>query len=154
VYGIPDGAGGWSETSPEAHDSYFASAVKKSGNKLNRVIQLLKWWKFAREQPIPIQSFHLDLLLASSDVCVGAKPYTHCLYEAFKLLADRQCRGLRDPIGIAGVVNAAGTEAQLEKVNNAVAYALNHSTAALAATAVNDFQEANRQWSLVFNNNF
>lgn len=154
VYVIPDGYGGWLETSPDAHNSYFAKAVEKSGGKLAKLIQLLKWWKFARQQPIPIQSFHLDLLMASSNVCVGVKPYTHCLYEAFKLLSDRECRGLRDPIGVAGVVYAASTDAQWEKINNAVGYALDHSRAALAATAVKDFPEANRQWDLVFNGNF
>lgn len=154
IYVIPDGEGDWLETSPEAHNSYFSKSEEKSGGKLKKLIQLLKWWKFAREQPIPIQSFHLDLLLASSNICVGVKPYTYCLYEAFKLLADRECRGLRDPVGIAGVVYTTGTEAQRNKVNDAVSYALDHSRAALAAAAVKDFVEANRQWDLVFNGNY
>lgn len=154
IFIIPDGEGGWLETSPEAHDSYFAKSEEKSGGKLKRLIQLIKWWKFAREQPIPIQSFYLDLLLASSDICVGVKPYTYCLYEAFKLLADRDCRGLRDPVGIAGVVNATKTEAQRGRVNDAVSYALDHSRAAIAAAAVKDLIEANRQWGLVFNGNY
>lgn len=154
IYDIPDGSGGWIETSPEAHNNYFTKSNDRSNGKLKKVIQLLKWWKYAREQSIPIQSFHLDLLLASNEICVGVKPYTQCLYEAFKLLADRECRGLRDPVGVAGVVYAAATDAQRVKINNSVNYALDHSKSAILAAKKNDFEEANRQWSLVFNGNF
>jgi hypothetical protein len=154
VYMIPDGSGSWLETSPEAHTNFFATADKRSSGKLKKVIQLLKWWKFSREQPIPIQSFHLDLLLANSGLCIGVKSYTHCLYDAFKLLADRECRGLHDPLGISGTVYAAQTEPQREIIIDAVQYALAHSRDAVVAEASNDFSEANRQWSIVFNGEY
>lgn len=154
IYMIPDSDGGWLETSPEAHNSYFDSAVARSGGKLRKLIQILKWWKCSREQPIPIQSFHLDLLFASSGLCVGVKSYTHCLYEAFKLLVERKCRGLRDPLGIAGIVYAAQTEAQCENNDNALRYALIHARAAIVAESSKDYTEANRQWSIVFNGEY
>lgn len=154
VYIIPDGSNEWLETSPEAHNRYFAAAVERSGGKLRKLIQLLKWWKYSREQPIPIQSSHLDLLLASSGLCVGVKTYTHCLYEAFKLLAERECRGFRDPLGVSGVVYAAQTNAQWEIVKKAVGYALGHSRAAIVAESSKDYTEANRQWSIVFNGEY
>jgi predicted nucleotidyltransferase len=154
VYQIPDGLGEWFETSPELHDRYFANANQRSGGKLRRVVQLLKWWKFSRAQPVPIRSFHMDILLASSDVCVGVKPYTHCLYQAFDLLAKRECRGLRDPLGTSGVIYAASTQTQWENINNAVAYALDHASAAVAAEAVRNLEEANRQWGIVFNGEY
>ena len=154
AYFIPDGQGNWMETSPEAHDRFFAAADERSGGKLKKVVQLLKWWKFSRAQEFPIQSFHVDMLMASSDVCVGVKPYTHCLYQAFKLLADRECRGLQDPVGIAGVIYAAQTDPQWEAIRTAVGYALDHAREAVAAEAVRDFEEANRQWSIVFNGDY
>lgn len=154
VYAIPDGNGEWLETSPEAHSRFFALADQRSGGKLRKLIQLLKWWKFSRAQPIPIRPFHLDLLLADSDICVGVKPYTYCLYEAFKLLVSRECRGFRDPLGIAGTVDAAQTEAQWEVINDAADFALEHSRAALIAERSKDFEEANRQWSIVFNDEY
>lgn len=154
VYIIPDGNGEWLEASPETHNRYFAAALERSGGKLRKLIQLLKWWKYSREQPIPIQSFHLDLLFASSGLCVGVKPYTHCLYEAFKLLAERECRGFRDPLGISGVVYAAQTDAQGELINKAVHLALVHSRAAIVAESAKDYSEANRQWSIVFNGEY
>lgn len=154
LYMIPDGNGEWLETSPEAHNHYFATAVKKSGGKLRKLIQLIKWWKYSREQPIPIQSFHLDLLFASSGLCIGIRPYTHCLYEAFKLLMERECRGFRDPLGISGVVYAAQTDAQWEVITKAAQYALAHARAAIVAEFSKDYVEANRQWSIVFNGEY
>lgn len=151
VYLIPDGVGGWLETGPQVHDRYFAIANERSAGKLKKLAQLMKWWKFSRAAPIPIQTFHLDMLLAASEIAVGVKSYTHCLYQAFKLLADRECRGLRDPCQIAGTIFAAKTDAQWESVNAAVSYAFAHSSAAVAAEAVKDFPEANRQWDIVFN---
>jgi hypothetical protein len=94
------------------------------------------------------------MLLADSGICVGAKAYTHCLYSAFRLLASRECRPLRDPIGMAGMIPATKTDAQTDNLRDAVSYATQHATAAIAAEAVGDVQEANRQWDIVFNGTF
>lgn len=154
IFAIPDGYGGWLETSPEAHNRYFSAADERSGGKLKRVVQLLKWWKCSRAQPISIQTFHIDLLMATSEICVGIKPYTHCLYQAFQLLNERECRGFRDPLGIAGVIYAAKTDPQWNAMCAAVAAALDRSRAAVAAEAIKDFEEANRQWDILFNGQF
>ncbi len=154
VYLIPNGSGDWMETSPAVHDRYFKIADERGGGKVRKLSQLLKWWKFSRVQPIPISSFHIDMLLASSDICVGVKPYAHCLYQAFKLLSDRGCRGLQDPCGIAGTIHAVETETQLSILSDAIGYALAHSSAAVAAEAVKNNAEANRQWDIVFNGQY
>jgi len=154
IYSIPDGIGGWMETSPEAHDRLFLNANERSSGKLRKVAQLMKWWKFSRAQTLPIQSFYIDMLLAKSDICIGIKPYTHCLYQSFKLLNDRECRGLQDPLGIAGVIYVAQTNPQWEAICKAVSYGLEHARAAIASEAVRDFEEANRQWNIVFNGEY
>lgn len=151
IYVIPDGFGGWRQTSPETHDRYFEQANIRSGGKLRKVAQLLKWWKHSREQPYPIASFHTDLVLAASGVCAGAKPYTHCLYHAFRLLRARECRALLDPCGIAGSVYACDTDAQRTRVIAAVDYARLRCAAAIAAETTQNVREANVQWSLLFN---
>ena len=151
VYLIPDGRGGWMETSPAAHDRYFDLADVRSKGKLRKLSQLIKWWKFSRAEPIPIMTFHVDMLMAANDLCAGVKPYTVCLYQAFKLLADRECRGLHDPCKVAGTIYAAQTDPQWRNVCDAVNYALEHATAAVAAEAAKNFREANRQWEIVFN---
>jgi predicted nucleotidyltransferase len=151
VFEIPDGFGGWRLTSPEMHDRYFSDADERSGGKLRRVAQLLKWWKHSRSEPVALSSFYTDLLLASSKVCDGIKSYTQCLRDAFALLRARDCRGLQDPCGIAGVVYASGTDGQRQALRNAIEYAWEHACYALSAEARGDFAEANRQWGIVFN---
>jgi hypothetical protein len=154
VYGIADGDGGWFETSPEAHQRFFTAADLRSAGKLRGVAQLLRWWKYARSSPLPISSFHADMLFAESGICQGAKSYGNCLYSAFRELSSRECRPLRDPVGIAGLIPATRTKAQLDILIAAVDHALRHSQAALAAESVSDHPEANRQWNIVFNGTF
>lgn len=154
IYFIPDGLGGWLETSPEAHNSFINKENRKSGEKLKRIGQLIRFWKHSRINSIPISSFYIDLLLASSGICVGAKSYPQIMYEYFKLMSERECRGLRDPLGIAGVVYSVRTETQGNTLLSSVENSLEHSRKALIAESNKDFQEANFQWNIVFNYNF
>lgn len=153
VFAIPNGYDGWIETSPDSHNRYIRVANLRAGSKLTKVTQLIKWWKNSRQTAIPISSFHIEMVLASSGTCTGVKSYTQCLYEAFKLFVDRECRGLTDPLGISGVIYAAKTEPQWEIINDAVSYAFEHAKAAFLAEMRRDFEEATRQWSIVFNGN-
>lgn len=154
VYDIPDGDGGWLETSPENHTQRFQLADQRSGGKLKRVCQLLRWWKYSRTTPIPLQSFHADVLLAESDTCVGAKTYPQCLYFAFKLLSRRKCAAIRDPAGISGNIAAAKTSRQRDALLDAVEYALQHAESALVCESAGKLRQANEQWDLVFNGGF
>lgn len=154
VYLIPDGEGGWFETSPQVHDLYFAAAQLASCNKLRKVSQLIKAWKHARAVSLPIRSFYTDMVLAASGVCVGAKAYGQCLHDFFAALSRGACGYLQDPCGIAGQIVATDTETQWQSLVTAVEYAYSHAAAALSAQACNDVQEANRQWNLVFNGGF
>lgn len=155
VYLIPDGDGAWLRTSPATHDRLFEMEQERSGNKLRRISQLLKWWKHARETPLPIRSFYIDLLLCShgGGGTVG-KTYGACLKDFFEHLVVTECRPILDPCGIAGRIAANDTHAQHETLNRAAAYAHQHAHAAMAAEQRRDFGEANRQWSLVFNGAF
>jgi hypothetical protein len=154
VYLIPGGNGDWLETSPEAHNRFFQIANARSGQKLKGLCKLLRWWKYSRAQPIPLLTFHTDMLLAAHDVCVGAKPYTACLYSAFSLLARRECRAFKDPVGIAGMIPAAKTEAKRQAFDNAVEYSLQHATSALELESRGRITEANDQWNIVFNGRY
>jgi len=154
VYLIPRGDGGWMETAPEAHQRYLVEKNKQSVGKLQKTIKLLKHWRASRSTNIPISSIHLELLLASENICVGAKSYANCLAEAFMLLQSRECRGLRDPVGVAGVLYAVQTQAQYDQLLSAVDYAADHAERAMYAQSRNDWKEALRQWNIVFNGDF
>lgn len=153
VYWIPDGLGGWLETAPQAHGNYLKQANIASGGKLRKTVQLLKHWKVSRSS-IALSSIHLELLLASHNVCVGMKGYARCLYDAFTLLQKRECRGLQDPVGMAGVLYACQSKAQWAKLLDAVNYAKDHSGRAVIAEVNGDMREACRQWGIVFNGVF
>jgi hypothetical protein len=76
------------------------------------------------------------------------------LYQALKILNDRECRSLQDPLGLSGYIHATQTSAQLETVKDAVKNSFARASKAVAAEAVRDFEEANRQWSIVFNGEY
>tara|TARA_R100000656_G_scaffold4035_1_gene5825 strand:- start:373 stop:1263 length:891 start_codon:yes stop_codon:yes gene_type:complete len=154
IYKIPDGYGGWMETSPESHNSFINKQNERSAEKLRRVGQLLRYWKYSRLSGIPISSFYIDLLLAQSEICIGVKSYPSIVYDFFKLMSERQCRGLEDPVNIAGIVYAVKTEAQGNKLRAIIENSLEHATKALIAEKDSRFSEANRQWNIVFNQSF
>lgn len=154
VFLIPNGNGGWLETSPAAHNNYIKVQMERCGTKLEKTIQLIKHWRNCRSPSIPLSSIHLELLLASNNICVGPKSYAKCLFDAFKLLRSRECRGLQDPTRLAGVLYAVQTEAQSERLINAVDHAFIHASSALIAEGDKDFGEAIRQWNIVFNGTF
>ncbi len=157
VYMIPDGSGGWMATSPQAHNTYLKAAGRRSGGKLKNVSKLMKFWRTRRTSHVPLNSFHLELLLATSDVCVGAKSYARCVYEAFALLAERQCRALRDPLGISGLIEGSNTESKRAASARAALAAAERAARAVGAESRGKLREAARHWSLLFktgNSNF
>lgn len=155
VYQIPDGEGGWLRTSPETHDRHFAIHQERSGNRLRKVSQLLKWWKHARSQSLPIRSFYIDLVLCGDGLGAPVgRTYGACLQDFFEYLVTTECRPVMDPCGIAGQITPNDTYAQREALNRAASFALQHARAASLAERRRDFPEANRQWHLVFNGSY
>lgn len=150
LYAIPDGRGGWMNTSPQAHSRFIRGEDVRSGGKLLRVAKLIKFWRTRRTPHLALSSFHLELLLAESRVCVGIKRYEECLYEAFALLARRGCRAVRDPLGISGFVAAVKTEPQRVRALRAASLAADQIRRALLAEDNGKAHEADRLWHLVF----
>jgi hypothetical protein len=154
IYFIPDGYGGWMETSPETHNVFINQENKRSGEKLKKVGQLVRYWKYSRVSSIPLSSFYIDLLLAHSGICSGVKSYPMIMYEFFKLMYDRKCRGLRDPLSIAGIVNPVKTQPQIDVLCSHIESSLEHAAKAILAENNKQYKEANKQWNIVFNHNF
>lgn len=150
IYQIPDSRGGWMDTSPQAHNRYLRGENASSLGKLINVAKLIKFWRTRRKVHVPLNSFHLELLLAEAGLCRGAKSYERCLHESFALLAIRGCRALVDPLGISDPVQAANTEAKRKSVQRAVERAVDQSYRALVAEDNGKVEEASRLWHLVF----
>lgn len=154
VFEIPDVDGDWRRTSPERHTKYLRDEDVRSGHKLSKVIRLLKAWKYARSPKIPISGFHLELLLAQEQVCVGAKSYQRCLLDAFELICDREGEALEDPLDIAGEIAATNTDAQRWTLLERARHAADKATSAITAEDAGKIDRAFYYWKLVFNQDF
>lgn len=154
VFHIPDGNGGWLETSPEAHNTYIKRANLRSQGKLAKTSQLIRCWKHSRSQTIPISSFYISLFLAATDICTGAKGYAEILHTFFHLMHQRDCKGFRDPVKIAGNIYPSQTNPQRSSLQSSIKTSLNHASKARIAESEKRFTEANKQWNIVFNGQF
>lgn len=154
VYAIPSADGNWIETSPQAHNKFIRKCDERSRGKLKKVAKLIRFWRSCRTPHIPLSVFHLEVLLAHEKIYVGSMSIPVCLNKAFALLASRDCRALRDPVGISGLVSVANTETKRDSVLSAVKLSANRAHKAVAAERAGDFKEAYRLWNLVFNHRF
>lgn len=154
VFAIPNGAGGWMMTSPQAHNKFIASENIRSKGKLKQTAQIIKYWCECRDNSIPLNTFHLELLLAQERVCAGKLSLAVCVHKALMLLHKRKSRALSDPVGISGFVKAAKTEAKIQRVKRAVDSWTDRTYKACQAERNGNNQEAYRLWSLVFNDKF
>lgn len=154
MYHIPDGAGGWMPACPELHNKFIREADNRSTGKLRRVAQLIKFWRECRSPRIPLSSFHIEMLLAHSGICTGVKSYAACVTETLQLLAERECRGLQDPLGVSGNIRAFNTETQRQNFLASIRYSRDHAKDACLADYAGNTNEAWRQWDIVFNYSF
>jgi hypothetical protein len=154
LYSIPDGAGGWLNTSPELHNSYLRQEDDKSGGKISGAGRLIKFWRECRSPRVPISSFQIEMVLATEGICRGVKSYANCVTEVLQSLANRDCRGLQDPMAVSGSVPCVKTESQREAALASVKYARDHAKAALYADSRSDLTETRRRWDIVFNGKF
>lgn len=154
AFAIPDGLGGWLNTAPDLHARCVRAADKRSGRRLCRLIQLLKWWAESRSPAIPISSFFVENALVPADLWVGPASYQRLLVLAFGVLGDACGGGVPDPTGVSSPVRPADTEAKVAKVRECLEYALDHGVRALQAEDRGGWEEAVRQWSIVFNHEF
>lgn len=153
IYLIPDGADGWMATCPSLYDAYIEQANVQSGGKLKYVAQMMKFWRVCRIQPIPLSSFHIEMVLASEEVCKGVKPYSECLRDLLRSLTNRECRAMQDPFGIGGYIPAVKTASQRETALASVRNSRDHANSAIPAELWS-ITEARRQWNIVFNGQF
>jgi predicted nucleotidyltransferase len=151
TYGIPSIDGRWKATAPGAHKGFIMRENFATGGRLSQAARLVKFWRCCRIPDVPVSSFHVELLLAGEKICGSKHSIAEAFYLTLKVLADRGCRGLRDPVGIGGLIPACSTDAKRDAAMRSVNYALDHSEAALRAMYAGERNEALRQWDIVFN---
>lgn len=154
IYAIPDGEGWWMYTSPQAHNKFIAAQDARSKGKLKQTIKLIKYWRDCRQPSIPLNTFHLELLLAKERTLIGKMNLATCFHNTLMLLHTRKCRGLMDPIGISNLVEASKTKIKLAKVKKTVDSWTDRTYKACRAEREGNIKEAFRLWNLVFNKSF
>lgn len=154
LFEIPHPENRWLTTSPEAHQRFFRDANERAGRRLQRIVQLVKHWLHSRVNPIPLQAFHIEMVLAAAGSGSTPGSYSYHLANALRALAIRKGAALRDPLGISGSILAAKTDAKRELVTKALKHAAAHAVAAVHAENRGDTHEAIRQWQIVFNDAF
>lgn len=154
LYIIPDGAGGWRETAPDSHGRHLSAADARTGGKLKNVARIFKYWKWCRADPVPISSFHVELLMASEQLCGVGRSYSECVATLLQRLTQRECRALQDPLGISGLIAACTTDAKRALALRSVAASADRAVQAVNAERSGNVTEARRLWNIVFNDRF
>lgn len=153
IYAIPDGHRGWLQTSPQAHNTFIEKENRATGGRLRYTAQLIKFWRECRTT-VTLTSFYVELVLASEGICRRPNGYAQHLADFFAVLSQRRCRGLRDPLGISGVISGSGSASQTLRANEAVV--LSHALAREAREAElgRNVSRAYDLWRRVFNGQF
>lgn len=154
VFLIPDGSGGWMETSPSSHGKYINDADERSGGKLKYTAQLFKFWRATRQAAVPVSGFYAEMLLAAEGICEGARTYSEVFRELLVVLSNRDCDPFPDPTGICETIEPTTTVAKLEQACRTIHEAAGHADAALEAEHRENWREARRQWDIAFNGRF
>lgn len=154
VFGIPDGRGDWLITAPHLQRKRLQEAAVRSGGKLPRVIQIVKWWTRVRAQAVPINSFHVEMVLTGEELGRGVASYSQLTAKAFRVLAQRKGRGLRDPSGISHLVPAVDTDAKKKTLTTKLERAADWAARAVEAEKGGDTAGAVANWNRVFNGQF
>lgn len=154
LYAIPDGEGGWVKTAPQLHGAYIEHKNTKSGRRLAGTARLVKWLAQQRDLTAPLSSFHVEMLLASEEICGVAMSYAECVAAALRKLRERKCSALQDPFRISGWIRAV-PKGRLGDFFNSVDYMAGYAAHAISvASNNNDFQGALKSWDIVFNHQF
>jgi len=140
-------------TAPYAQQRYVQAAAARSGGKLPRVVQLLKWWRRVRKQSVPLNSFHIEMVLAGADAAVGVYGYAKLTAAAFRMLADREGAALRDPLHVSGLIQATRDEKR-GTVTKSLRQSAAWARAAVDAAERGDAELAIVGWNKVFNGRF
>lgn len=154
LYAIPDGDGEWMKTAPQLHGAYIEHKNAKSGRRLAGTARLVKWLAQQRDSTAPLSSFHVEMLLASEEICGVAMSYAECVAAALRKLRERKCAALQDPFRISGWIRAV-PKGRLGDFFNSVDYMAGYAAHAISvASNNNDFQGALKSWDIVFNHQF
>jgi|SRR5579884_243775 len=152
VYDIPDCAGGWMRSSPDAHNDYVRSIDNKHSGKVKPLIRFVKAWKFFKQAPI--SSFYLELRVAK--YADGEKDiiYAYDVQRVFDMLYQNNLADMQDPMGVSGYIHACRTETMYDDARSKVLTASSRADKALEAYKKSELKTAFEWWDLLWDGRF
>jgi hypothetical protein len=150
-YEIPDGSGGWLNSSPSAFNSYVNFHNNRLNKKLKPLIQLIKAWKYYNDAPI--SSFYLELRATKYAEGETTIVYDIDLYKFFKYLSENELPSINDPLGISGRIHACTTDAKFNLTLSKVQSDYKRAEDAFNYRST-DLDKCFERWNLFFNHQF
>jgi hypothetical protein len=152
IYDIPDCNNGWMRSSPDAHNEYVRSVDQKLNKKLKPLIRFVKAWKYFMQ--VPISSFYLELRVTKYAESESAIVYSIDLYRILKMLWEKDCADLQDPMGISGYIQASKTDAQRNDAVSKACTAYVRAEKARDAERKDNIKDAFEWWGLLYGGRF
>ena len=152
VYGIPDCAGGWMKSSPDAHNFYVRSVDRNLSLKVKPLVRFIKAWKYLNN--VPVSSFYLELRVAKYASKKNSILYSTDVAGIFRFLHDSELSKVRDPMGISGNISPCRTPLALRIARSRVATARTRALKAREAEIRGNTREAFDWWSKLFARKF
>jgi hypothetical protein len=150
VYGIPNRAGGWMASSPDAYGALIDGQQKKLG-RVKALIRFIKAWKYYNN--VPIRSFYIEMAVwayATTQSTIVDKIDVIAMLRRFD---NTQLSNLTDPYDKSEAIYA-GFTAQLPIARAAVKTALSWADWAYAEENAGRMQSAFTGWDKVFAGKF
>lgn len=152
AYRIPDGTGGWFQSSPAAHKRYVEEVNRRLQSKLKPLIQLAKAWKYYNN--VPIKSFYLELFITNSLSTSRKIDLSVDLCKILHKLVESELEPIEDPMKVSGFIPATSTESQLNSAVSKAATAASRAEKAIELVKKNKSDQAFKYWNLLFNKRF
>ena len=152
IYDIPDCAGGWMKTSPDAHNAYVREINDKLSLKVKPLIRYIKAWKYYRS--VPISSFYLEMRIAK--YCEGESSIVYRLdieYFLRRMLTGKLAK-LQDPVGVSGYISPCSSQANLDDAMSKLKTAVTRAEHANQAQSDGDIKGAFEWWDKLYNYRF
>ena len=150
-YDIPDGDGGWMQSSPKAHNAYVKREDDRLSGKVKPLIRLIKAWKYYNT--VPINSFYLELRVTKYAQGESAIIYDWDIRNIIKWLYDNDLPNIQDPMGISGYITACGSDTKRATALSKLSTAFSRAEKAYSKRDSN-LDECFYWWNMFYNDGF
>lgn len=149
VYLLPNGSGGWTNTSPTLACSWFAKRNKDLGYHLAPLVRLLKCWNRAHSKRI--RSYHLETVVGTTFSSMGGN-YRDAVQKFFEWSQGRL--SVDDPGGHSGDLSNYLNWNGRSELTQALSAASDRALKALKAEEDGNHTEAKRLWRIILGEGF